>query len=127
MTNIDRKVLDSYDIILMPNFMLPRLESLSVDFSINTISFSEMDYETIQEYLRQIDRTCRNYFYQENLADFNFHYKNYPVDFFPIPESFQEILTAPCRWPCFSLNSPVHIYVERLYQRSTGTCQDREG
>jgi len=114
---ITRQTLADYDIILMPNFMLPALEDQSVDLFINTISFSEMEYATIAEYLKQIERTCRKYFYHENLADFNFSYKSYPVDLFPIPETFREIMTAASRWPHFSFTSRDHSYVESLYVR----------
>ncbi|MBF0523734.1 MAG: putative sugar O-methyltransferase [Deltaproteobacteria bacterium] len=114
---LDQDTLAGYDIILMPNFMLPRLADLTVDFFLNTISFSEMEYDTIAEYLSQIGRTCREYFYHENLADFNFGYKNFPAEFFPVPKEFQEIMTAPSRWPYFSLSSPTHMYVETLYKR----------
>ena len=114
--DITEDVLGRYDIILMPNYMLPNLSDASVDFFINTISFSEMDFETISEYLKQIARICKGYFYQENLADFNFSYKNFPVDLLPKPDGFRELITVPSRWPCFSLTSPAHTYVEQLYQ-----------
>lgn len=118
--SIDNTILDNYDIILMPNYMLPKLGSLSVDMFLNTISLSEMDYDTILEYILQIERTTKHYFYHENLADFDFSYKNYPVDFFPSPNGFEEIMTAPSRWPCFSFTSQEHKYLEILYQRVTG-------
>lgn len=114
---ITGETLAEYDIILMPNFMLPALADQSVDLFVNTISLSEMDYDTIAEYLKQIERTCRKYFYHENLADFNFSYKSYPVDLFPIPETFREIMTAASRWPHFSLTSRDHFYVESLYEK----------
>lgn len=114
---LDADVLSEYDIVLMPNFMLPHLSDLSIDMFVNTISLSEMEYETISEYLSQIGRCCRHYFYTENLADFNFSYKNYPADFFPVPSAFREIMTAASRWPHFSFTSPEHYYVETLYER----------
>jgi hypothetical protein len=116
-TRIDSDTLSNYDIVLMPNFMLPKLSDLSVDLFSNTISLSEMDYETISEYMAQIERTCRRYFYHENLADFNFAYKNYPADFFPIPKVFHEIMTSASRWPHFAMTSKEHMYVETLYER----------
>ncbi len=116
---IDAQLLNSYDIILMPNFMLPNVSDQSVELFTNTISLSEMDYETIAEYMTQIQRTCRKYFYSENLADFNFSYKSYPAAFFPIPDGFQEIMTAPSRWPHFAMWSHDHMYVETLYAKKT--------
>jgi hypothetical protein len=37
-----------------------------VDVFVNTHSLSEMRPETVQEYLSQIARTCREYFWHEN-------------------------------------------------------------
>jgi|GEM_PF-926066 len=116
-SKIDQSVFSNFDIVLMPNFMVQNLDDLSVDLFVNTISFSEMDYENIVEYMRQIERTCKTYFYHENLADFDNSYKNYPSDFFPIPSSFEEIMRAPSRWPFFSLYSTQHMYIEALYRR----------
>jgi hypothetical protein len=39
------------------------------------------------------------------------------VDFFGKMETFEEIMVAPSRWPCFAFNSEDHIYVEELYRR----------
>lgn len=114
---LDRSVLEAYDIILMPNFMLPNLADSSADMFVNTVSLSEMDYETISAYLAEIGRTCMSYFYSENLADFNYSYKSYPSDFFPIPDDFEVIMTAASRWPHFSFFSRDHMYVETLYGR----------
>ncbi len=50
-----------YDIALLPNFFLPELTDSSVDVFFNSCSFSEMDYNTTKEYLRQIERVCRKY------------------------------------------------------------------
>lgn len=58
--------LNNFDIVLMPNYMLPFLADKSVDAVINTHSLSEMDYQTIEEYLRQIDRITRRYFFHIN-------------------------------------------------------------
>jgi putative sugar O-methyltransferase len=58
--------IEEYDAILFPNFCLPFLPKNSADVFVNTRSLSEMRPETIQEYLRQIARTCRGYFWHEN-------------------------------------------------------------
>src|SRR5262249_29428051 len=39
---LDRSVLDAYDIILMPNFVLPQVQSRTVDLIVNSKSLSEM-------------------------------------------------------------------------------------
>lgn len=75
-------VLESYDAILMPNFMPPKMADCSIDYFMNTISFSEMEHPTICEYFAQIDRIGRRYFYHENLSR-RPSYKGYPVAVFP--------------------------------------------
>jgi hypothetical protein len=105
---------------MMPNLIPPKWRCWIVDLFVNTISLSEMDYETIVEYMSQIARTCREYFYHENLAHFHFSYRNYPCRFFPIPEVFDEVMTSASRWPFFSFNSEEHHYLEALYKRRSG-------
>lgn len=51
-----------FDIILMPNYMLPFLPEKYVDIVFSTHSLSEMDYHTVEEYIHQIDRVSRKYF-----------------------------------------------------------------
>jgi len=57
---------EQYDIILMPNFVLPKLGDETVDLFLNQASFSEMNSSTSQEYLSQIERICRRYFMHIN-------------------------------------------------------------
>jgi hypothetical protein len=63
---LDSGSLDQYDVILMPNFMLPQLGDETVDLFFNACSFSEMDSVTVEEYIRQIERICRKYFMHIN-------------------------------------------------------------
>lgn len=63
---LDSGNLDQYDIILMPNFMLPQLADEKVDLFFNSNSFSEIDSVTVEEYIRQIERICRKYFMHIN-------------------------------------------------------------
>jgi len=58
--------LNQYDIILMPNFVLPKLSAETVDLFFNESSFSEMNRETVEEYVCQIERICRKYFMHIN-------------------------------------------------------------
>jgi hypothetical protein len=111
---LDADLLREYDIVLMPNFMLPRLDDRSVDVCTNFTSLSEMDYATIVEYLGQIDRVGRGYFYQENLLDNGDNYEFYPVPVFPGMAHFRQIARAPSRWPFFSATSPYHCHGECL-------------
>lgn len=64
--SLDSGKLDQYDVILMPNFMLPQLGDEMVDLFFNACSFSEMDSVTVEEYIRQIERICRRYFMHIN-------------------------------------------------------------
>lgn len=108
-------LLAAYDIFLLPTFMLPRLPAASVDLFVNTISFGEMSLPIVDNFLTQIDRVTRKFFYHENLCDLNFDYENYSADFFHIPESFKEVFTAPSRWPVFGPGSNHHSFTEHLY------------
>ena len=47
---LDAKTLREHDIVLMPNFMLPRVPDRTVDLFTNFISLSEMDYASIAEH-----------------------------------------------------------------------------
>lgn len=74
--NLGNGKLNDYDVILMPNFMLPQLEDEKVDLFFNSASFSEMDSMTVAEYIRQIERICRRYLLHVNHNQkFIWHYK----------------------------------------------------
>lgn len=90
--------LDQYDIILMPNFMLPQLGDKTVDLFFNSFSFSEMNSITVKEYLRQIERICRIYLMHVNhSAKFVWYengkkYVNLPANqVIPDPKRFKKI------------------------------------
>jgi putative sugar O-methyltransferase len=110
-------VFEAFDIILMPNFMVPSLADLSVDFFINTISFSEMELPTIAEYLRQIGRTCRRFLYHENLAHIPPSYKGFPSRLFPAAPGFREISASVARWMGLDAYAVNHTYLEHLLAR----------
>ncbi|MFH2139386.1 MAG: putative sugar O-methyltransferase [Pseudomonadota bacterium] len=114
-----QSLIDNYDIILMPQFALPWLPDRSVDFFINTISLSEMDYATICEYLHQIARSCDGYFYHENMISNGTGYSFYPIDTFPALPDFQELTRQPSRWPFFSASSLQHCHIEQLFIRKS--------
>ncbi|WP_291985556.1 putative sugar O-methyltransferase [Luteitalea sp.] len=115
---LDLEVLRQYDLVLMPHFMLPRLAEASVDVFMNFISLSEMSASTIHEYLAQIERVTRGYFYQENLLDNGEGYEFYPVSVFPPMPQFRKLFSTPSRWPFFSASSPAHSHVEQLSIRA---------
>lgn len=66
-TRLDLKTIDAYDIILMPNFMMPQIASCTADLIVNVRGLSEMPSETIEEYIHQIDRIGRLWFFHENI------------------------------------------------------------
>ena len=108
-------VLASYDVVIMPNFCLPLLESLSVDLFVNTRSLSEMDYETIQEYISQIERACKCYFFHDN-SDTKVFKKGHispevPAFQFPIPNSFKRIYKAISPWVAGNGRYREHLYL----------------
>ena len=59
--------LRKYDIVLSPNYLIQRLPDGGVDLLLNAFSLSEMPYESIAEYIRQIQRCCRGYFLHNNV------------------------------------------------------------
>ena len=59
--------LDDFDAVLLPHFALPTLADRSIDLWINTFSLSEVPWDTLQEYIRQIERTARGHFYHNNM------------------------------------------------------------
>lgn len=112
---LDADVLREFDVVLMPNFMLPRLADRSVECVTNFTSLSEMDFGTIAEYLRQVDRACTGFFYQENLLDNGENYEFYPVSVFPAMPHFALLSSAPSRWPFFGPASTHHCHGEFFY------------
>lgn len=114
---LERMSLDtikSYDIILLPNFELPKLETDSADLFFNTSSLSEMDSVTVEEYILQIARTCTRYFFHENsdrkVAKDGGHIE-VPSSEFPVPANFKRIYKYP------SLLT-TERYREYLYERT---------
>lgn len=114
---LSRAVLEKYDIILLPHYLIEKVEELAVDLAINTISFSEMDFSNISNYLSRFSKTSRHYIYHENMLDGGAGYEFYPVSTFPTLDNFKLIFSSPSRWPWFSINSAHHHHAEFLYER----------
>ncbi len=108
------------DIVLAPNWALPRLPDTSVDLFLNTFSLSEMPMPTIEEYVRQIARTCRGYFLHNNMdraGVINAGSERVPCSRFPIPDGAFKLL-----YRRYDLFQDRHFgrdgdYREMLYQR----------
>jgi hypothetical protein len=92
---INNTTLVENDVILLPNWMLPNLPDNSVDLFLNTFSLSEMPFEVIAEYIRNIERTCRGYFLYNNMdreGVLNRGHERVPCSKYPIPtEHFKQL------------------------------------
>jgi hypothetical protein len=113
------ELLGSYDIVLMPTYMVSRLDDQTVDLFLNTISFGEMSVPIVNNYLKEMERTTRRFLYLENLSEICYEleaydFENYAMDFFQIPESFKRIASSPDRWPGFA-TAARHTFTENLY------------
>lgn len=64
--DLNEAALSQYDFILLPNFCIDALPDLSCDLFVNKNSLGEMKKETVEAYLRHIDRTCRGHFWHSN-------------------------------------------------------------
>ena len=65
---IDNKVINEYDIILMPNFMLPHFEDKSIDLFFNQGTLSTISKQSNEAYLENIFRITRGYFFFMKIA-----------------------------------------------------------
>jgi len=63
---ITREDIALYDIILLPNWCIEWVDDDAIALFVNIGSLSEMDRPIIENYLRQIERTCSGYFYTVN-------------------------------------------------------------
>ena len=100
---------DTFDIALLPNFVLPELYDASCDVVVNFHSLSEMNQETVTEYINQITRICKGYFYFEN-SFVKQAYNETPTTQFPIGLKFRRLYVSPAIW-----DEP--IYREHLCKR----------
>jgi len=99
-SQLDPATIANYDIILMPNFMVPRMEARSADMILNVRSLSEMSAETIAEYHRQVDRIGRLWFFHENIFKprLDEHF-GIPSTRFPQLKNFVGVASSESRWP----------------------------
>jgi hypothetical protein len=113
-----RSLFEEYDVILMPNFMLPRAEAGLADLVINVRSLSEMGADTVAEYFAQIARLCRRFFFHENLSAPRLDgYFGLTCDSFPSLPGFIQVAAHESRWPRYQRDS-AYPCREELYLRS---------
>jgi hypothetical protein len=111
---ITRDVIDKYDIILMPHFQIRKLAENSVDALMNSHSFSEMGYSQIEEYMRQMGRVTKMYFFHDNsrkAINMGGH-KEIISDEFPVPEDFRLIYKMASPWKSGNGRYWEHLYVK---------------
>lgn len=113
--------LASHDLILLPNFLLPKLPDASADLVVNTGSLSEMEPETVGEYIGQVGRTLKGYFLNSNSAEARvqpFGHVEVPTSRFPVgPSGLRRLFRAKSPWQRGETR-----YVDELYVRERGTA-----
>ena len=62
----DIQNLQVYDVALLPNFVLSKFNNNTIDLFFNSCSFSEMNYNTVKEYISQIEFKCKRYLLHNN-------------------------------------------------------------
>jgi putative sugar O-methyltransferase len=109
-----KKNLDNYDVALLPNFKLVDLENEIVDLFLNFHSLSEMEPITINEYIYQISRVTRGFFFHENSQiayPIGYGKREIPAREFNIsPKDFKLLYKMPALW-----SEP--RYMEFLYMK----------
>ncbi|MEI6338924.1 MAG: putative sugar O-methyltransferase [Verrucomicrobiota bacterium] len=94
------------DFVLLPNYMLEHLPAKFADVIVNVRSLAEMPDITIKEYLSQIDRLGKRWFFHENI------YKKrkdalhgIPTNLWPKLQNFALVFDAISRWPRYDAMS----------------------
>lgn len=109
---IKQEDIENHDIILAGNYVFPQFPDLCADLVANARSLSEMEFETIEEYMKQLDRVCKKWFWHDNSNQKSHEYE-IPAFEFPIPESFRLISKVKSVW----YGSINNRFVEFLYER----------
>ena len=110
--------IDEFDIILLPNFMIPELQENSANVFFNSRSLSEMSRETVIEYSKHISRFTKDYILHENanLPDptYGDHIEIPSYDF--KFEEFNKVYTKYSPWSAGGIFKS--RFVECLYQKN---------
>ena len=119
MAALTREDVAAHDIVLLPNFMIPALPDSVADLVANVRSLSEMPVDTIREYLGQIDRIGRLFFFHENIhkprGDGLY---GTPSSRFPDLRHHVLLCSAESRWPRYADDS-AYPCRENLYIHET--------
>lgn len=133
--SLDPANLNLYDIVLMPNFVLPKLGQQVIDLFFNSCSFSEMDSITVKEYIRRIETICKKHFMHINHnAKFIWYDRdgkknvNLPAnEIIPDPDQFRKIYQHSRKF--FSIKDQVFYHDHKaqhfvfLYTRNTSSFE----
>ena len=121
---LNQETLDGYDVVLMPNFVLPYMESAMVDLIVNIRCLAKISWETIAEYMKQIDRISRLFFYHENIFKARLDGEHgIPSSQFPELRNFKIVATRESRWPTYNTSS-AYPCQENLYVHSNARMSD---
>lgn len=116
---LTRELIAEYDIVILPNFMIAEMPDMSADLVVNVRSLSEMPEETISEYLSQIDRIGRLFFFHENIYKARSDgWFGVTTDRFPTLPGFFKLIEADTRWPRYNGVSPYPCHEHLLVRRS---------
>ncbi|WP_133556900.1 putative sugar O-methyltransferase [Pedobacter duraquae] len=86
----------NYDIIIMPNFELPKLASNIADLVFNSYSLAEMSTDTISTYIPTLKEACKKHFFHVNHTQISYSLK---ADDFGIEDNeFSLITKKPALW-----------------------------
>jgi putative sugar O-methyltransferase len=116
------RVLQQFDLVMMPNWSIDTLPPASVDLFLNTFSLSEMSFPVIAQYLKRIAIGCRHYFLHNNMdrpGVVNEGYERTPGSRYPFPDGAFKLL-----YKHYDMFQQKHSgrdgdYREFLYQRTS--------
>ncbi len=87
--------LEEYDIVLMPNFEISKIQKDSIDLVFNSYSLAEMSLETIDNYLSHFNRIAKKFIFHVNHTK----YSVVKADDFKIDlNKFELMYRAPALW-----------------------------
>jgi putative sugar O-methyltransferase len=93
---LNAKNLEEYDIVIMPNFELPKFPSNRANLAFNSYSLAEMSTETIQTYIPELKRASKEHIYHVNHNEISHSLK---ADEFGIDDdNYKLIYKKPALW-----------------------------
>lgn len=94
---------EEWDTLIAPNYLIPEIPDQAVDISVNFRSLSEMNSDTISEYLNHISRFTREFFFHENLVtERTDGLHGIPANLYPELKDFRLLMRSRSRWARYS-------------------------